>query len=255
MNLAVNARDAMPKGGTLTLRTAPVVLTAGAPDEVEEVRPGPYVLVTVTDTGCGMDAHTRARLFEPFFTTKGPGKGTGLGLATVYGIVKQSGGHIRVRSEPGEGSSFEVYLPALDDVPAAGAAPTGRPDLPRGTETVLVVEDEEAVRTLTRAALRQLGYTVLEAAGGPAALCLAERHTGRIDLLLTDVVMPEMGGGELATRLRAMRPETRVLYLTGYTDDAVLRHGVSDAEVPLLTKPYTIAALARKVRAVLDGGR
>jgi CheY-like chemotaxis protein len=209
------------------------------------------VLLAVSDTGVGMDEATRARAFEPFFTTKGE-KGTGLGLATVYGVVRQGGGHLVVDSEPGRGTTFRIYLPRIDG-DAAGGPDAGGQSLPRGTETVLLVEDEEAVRTLTRQALAACGYRVLEAADGAQGLHLAELQGGRFDLLVTDLVMPRMGGRELAERLTAMRPGVKVLYLSGYTDDAVVRQGVLEAQAHFLQKPFSVQALARKVRAVLDG--
>jgi PAS domain S-box-containing protein len=256
MNLAINARDAMPRGGRLTIETANVDLDAAAVQARPEVKPGPYVMLAVTDTGCGMDEATKARLFEPFFTSKGPGKGTGLGLATVYGIVKQSGGYIYVHSEVDRGTVFKSYLPRV-----AAAAP--EPPPPRGErlprpaagETLLLVEDEDAVRALTRHALQLDGYTVLAASHPGEAIRLCERHDGLIALLLTDVVMPQMGGRELANRLTALRPEMKVLFLSGYTDDAVVRHGVLEAETDFLQKPFTLDALTRKVREVLAGER
>jgi signal transduction histidine kinase/DNA-binding response OmpR family regulator len=252
LNLAVNARDAMPQGGRLVIRTANVEPAAGDA-RLPELRRGRYVLLSVSDTGCGMDAATKARAFEPFFTTKETGKGTGLGLATVYGIVKQSGGHVEVFSEPGRGTTFTVYLPRVDPAPPASAEPTpGRS--PFGTETLLLAEDEEAVRTLAGCVLRMSGYTVLEAADGAEALRVAGRHAGPIHLLVTDVVMPGMGGRALADRLTAARPETRVLYLSGYTADEVVRHGVREAEVAFLQKPFKVDALILKVREALDRG-
>ena len=250
MNLAVNARDAMPTGGKLTIETANVEREPeGARDpEARAVRP--YVMLAVSDSGCGMDAATKARIFEPFFTTKEAGKGTGLGLATVYGIVQQAGGLIWVYSELGYGTSFKVYLPQVDATPEGAAAQGVR--APRGTETVLLVEDAAAVRAVTRQALERQGYTVLEAPNGAAALHLAEQHRGPIHLLLTDVVMPELGGRRLAEQLAGLRPDLKVLYASGYTDDAVVRHGVIEATAAYLQKPFTPETLARKVRAVLD---
>ncbi len=241
MNLAVNARDAMPAGGTLTVETANVERDGGR-----------YVLLRVADTGCGMDAATKARVFEPFFTTKGPGKGTGLGLSVVHGVVQQAGGRIEVDSEPGRGTTFRVYLP-LEENAVPRQKPAAVPvSSPGGTETLLLVEDEEAVRGLTRMTLEAGGYRVLEASHGAEALRLAERHAEPIHLLVTDVVMPGMSGRELADRLTASRPGLRVLYLSGYTDDAVVRNGVLEAGVAFLQKPFGVDALARKVREVLD---
>jgi PAS domain S-box-containing protein len=253
MNLAVNARDAMPQGGRLTIETANVRLDETYTQSHPEVRPGRYVMLSLTDTGVGMDETTKARLFEPFFTTKEVGRGTGLGLATVYGIVKQSGGSIFVYSEPNRGTSFKIYLPRLE---AVAPLPKSNPGLVKssgGGETILLVEDEEAVRTLTRQVLESKGYTAIEARDGQDALHRAERYEGPIHLLLTDVVMPHLGGRELADRLKVSRPGLRVLYLSGYTDDAVVRHGVLEADVAFLQKPFTPAELARKVREVLDG--
>jgi PAS domain S-box-containing protein len=253
LNLVVNARDAMPTGGSLTVETRNVDLDESYARLHAEARPGPHVLLAVTDTGCGMDAATQARIFEPFFTTKGE-RGTCLGLATVHGIVRQAGGHVAVYSEPGRGSTLKVYLPrTAEGVPSATPVP-GLRVMPRGTEAVLLVEDEEAVRALARHVLKECGYTVLEAADGQQALRIAEQHRGRIDLLVTDVVMPDLGGRLLAERLTASRPGLKVLYLSGYTDDAVVWHGILEAQVHFLQKPYAPAALAQKVRQVLDAG-
>ena len=253
MNLAVNARDAMPGGGTLTIETRNVEIggaAAGAPESV--VPPGGYVLLRVADTGTGMDAGTRARIFEPFFTTKEPGKGTGLGLATVYGIVKQSGGYIFVDSEPGRGAAFRVYLSRLAEPAAAGAARPLPPKSVAGSETVLLVEDEEAVRAVACQSLRRLGYTVLEARNGESAAQLAAAQ-GAIAILVTDVVMPGMNGRALADRLRARRPRLKVLFVSGYADNAVLQDGVLEPGLSFLQKPFTPEGLAQKVREVLDG--
>ena len=269
INLAVNARDAMPDGGKLTIRTADVTL----PDPHSSARQGPaqrvapliggaeeplpaghYVLLSVADTGCGMDAEVMSHLFEPFFTTKEVGKGTGLGLATVYGIVKQHGGDIQVRSEPGRGTTFDIYLPRLTE-PAAHARPSAAKEtLPRGHERILLVEDEPTVRATLARMLRGLGYAVWEAGSGEEALRLVQRNRLELDLLVTDVVMPHMGGRELADRLAVECPTCGVLFMSGYTNDAILRHGVSEQRAALLEKPFGLRDLAYKVRAVLDGG-
>ena len=251
VNLAANARDAMPHGGRWTLETTSVDLDGEQAREHVGVRPGRYVCLSVTDTGVGMDEAVRQRLFEPFFTTKELGRGTGLGLATAYGIIKQSGGAILVESEIGHGTTFEVYLPHVDEEePVAPPVPAAQPR--GGTETVLVVEDEADVRNLTSEILQSLGYRVLEAAQPGAAVRVAEQHRGRIDLLLTDVVMPELSGQRLAERLRSTRPDLNVLYMSGYTDDAIVRHGVLTPGTHLLEKPFSATTLAAKVREALD---
>jgi PAS domain S-box-containing protein len=253
MNLAVNARDAMPVGGKLTIETTNVELDTDYTRMHHASAAGHFVMLAVTDTGTGMDEATQAKIFEPFFTTKGQGKGTGLGLATVYGIVKQSGGFIWVYSEVGHGTSFKIYLPRVAeaaDTLRAGAP--AAPAVPRGSETVLVVEDAPAVRAVARHVLERQGYTVLEAAGGDAALQLAAAHAGPIHLLLTDVVMPGLSGRQVAEKLAIRRPEMRVLYASGYTDDSIVRHGILEEGIAYLQKPFTPESLARKVRAVLD---
>ncbi len=252
INLAVNARDAMPGGGTVTIETASVDLDEAYAAGHPQVWPGRYVLLAVRDTGTGMDEKTRARIFEPFFTTKEVGKGTGLGLAVVHGVVVQSGGHIVVDSEPGRGTSFRIYFPQVEGLSKTGTSHPGVAKAPRGSETILLVEDEQGVRDLARYALETVGYTVLEASHGGEGVRVAEKHPGPIHLLLSDVVMPEMGGRLLADRLTALRPGIKVLFLSGYADDAVLRQGVASSDLHFLQKPFTPAALARKVREVLE---
>jgi PAS domain S-box-containing protein len=254
MNLAVNARDAMPGGGSLHIETSNVYLDenylAGHPDA--SIGPGEYALFTVSDTGTGMDANTRSRIFDPFFTTKGSESGTGLGLSTVYGIVKQHGGHIEVYSEPGQGTTFKVYLPRVEGLPddhfrgaASGPVPTGR-------ETVLVVEDEAALRDLACELLEMLGYRVLNASTPEGALILAEEYDGPIHLLLTDVVLPGMDGRSLFEKLVLTRPATKVLYVSGYTENFIVHHGVLDPGIPFLAKPFTVELLAHKIRDILN---
>ena len=251
LNLAINARDAMPRGGTLTIETRDVELDEAHAARHATVEPGPHVMLTVSDTGVGMDETTRLRIFEPFFTTKEMGRGTGLGLSTVYGIVKQSRGSIWVYSEPGKGTSFKVYFPRIEaaarkDWPARSPAPV------RGTGTILVVEDDAAILRLAHRILGAAGYTVLTARNGGEALLLLERHVGPVDLMLTDVVMPEMGGPELAERLARSHPEMKVLFSSGYTDDTVLRHGVLASTAHFIAKPYSPAGLTHRVREVLE---
>ena len=252
MNLSVNARDAMPEGGKLTIETANIQVDATYADVHTPVSPGAYVLLAVTDTGTGMDEHTKARVFEPFFTTKEQGKGTGLGLATVYGIVKQSAGFIWVYSELGRGTTFKVYLPRVDEPTTVPAARKATASL-QGTETVLLAEDSAAVRAVANQVLTRHGYKVLEAVDGRSALELGTRHEGPVHLLVTDVVMPEMSGRQLADRLTERRPTLKVLFFSGYTDDAITRHGILEPGIAFLQKPFTPDSLARKVREVLDG--
>jgi len=252
MNLAVNARDAMPTGGKLTIETSNVDLEETLTRRHITIRPGAYVLLAITDSGSGMDAETEARIFEPFFTTKGEG-GTGLGLSTVYGIVEQSGGAVLVYSEISHGTSFKIYLPTVDDVTIkVQAAPSQ--GAPRGSETVLVVEDEDAVRSLVCEILEEQGYNVLNARNGAEALAACHQRAGIIDLVITDVVMPSMSGSELATRLRPLHPQLKLIFMSGYTDNAIIHHGVLSADMAFLNKPFTPQMLARKVREVLDSG-
>ena len=255
VNLAVNARDAMPQGGRLAIATGNVELDGTRASPAATVPAGRYVLLQISDTGVGMDAPVQAHVFEPFFTTKPRGKGTGLGLATVYGIVRQSGGHITVESALGQGATFRIYLPRVEAPldAARGPSPVGAPAA--GNETILVAEDERLVRVLAQKVLERAGYRVVVAVGGADALALAERHAGPIHLLLTDVVMPEMNGRELARRLAALRPGLRVLYMSGYADEAVAQHGVLDPGTAFLQKPFTPEGLAKKVRGVLDEPR
>jgi signal transduction histidine kinase/ActR/RegA family two-component response regulator len=251
INLAVNARDAMPTGGRLTLETANVDLDPHYAQDHLGVRPGRYVMLAVSDTGGGMDAETQARIFEPFFTTKEVGKGTGLGLSTVYGIVQQSGGHTAVYSEPGHGSTFKVYLPRVED-PSLPQEEAPIQIAPLGTETILVVEDDTAVRHLTITVLEGCGYTVVATGEPDEALFMVEQRGDAIDLLLTDVVMPGLSGRQLVEQLRVAHPLLKVLYTSGYTEDAIVRHGVLTAECAFIGKPASPLALAQKVRAVLD---
>ena len=252
MNLSVNARDAMPEGGTLTFETANAVLDADFVAVHPGALPGAYVVLTVTDSGTGMTDEVRGHAFEPFFTTKEKGKGTGLGLATAYGIVKQSGGYITVDSEAGRGTTFRIYLPRVEGTAAVTERTTISSLLPVGTETILLVEDEAGVRRLSLTVLETQGYVVLEAPSGDVALQVARSETGPIHLVVTDVVMPGMNGRELWDRLKVLRPDSRVLFMSGYTDDAIARHGVLEPGIAFLQKPFTPFSLAQKVREVLD---
>jgi nitrogen-specific signal transduction histidine kinase/ActR/RegA family two-component response regulator len=252
MNLAINARDAMPTGGRLTIEISSVEIDETYARQHARVRPGRYAVIAVADTGIGMDADTLAHAFEPFFTTKEQGKGTGLGLSTVYGIAEQAGGHVWVFSEPGVGTTFKVHLPevseAADD---SGEFPSRAPAV-RGVETILLVEDEDSVRALTREVLEGRGYHVIEAVDGVEALRVAAAFDGQIHLLITDVVMPRMGGGDLSEKLAAMRPGVRVLFMSGYTDDSIIRHGVRERSSAFIQKPFVLDAFAARVREVLD---
>ncbi len=252
-NLAVNARDAMPTGGRITIETASAQLDKQYAKTHLGVKPGEYVLIAVSDTGHGMDAETKSHIFEPFFTTKEQGKGTGLGLATVYGIVKQSGGDIWVYSEPGKGTAFKVYFPRVYESEARPSRPGMSLEKNLGAETILVVEDEQGVRELIAEMLRQQGYQVLKAANGAEAIRIAEGHEGAIHMLVTDVVMPQMGGKQLADTLVPLRPAMKVLYLSGYTENTVVDHGVLVPGFEFLGKPFTHESLAKKIREVLDG--
>jgi PAS domain S-box-containing protein len=250
MNLVVNAKDAMSGGGTLTIQTERMVVDDGHRRGATFIRPGDYVMLSVSDTGMGMDKETQSRIFEPFFTTKEKGKGTGLGLSTVYGIVKQSGGYVMVQSEEGRGTTFHIYLPRVEGVAERHPVPVAHTAL-GGTETVLLVEDEESVRQLVRETLAAKGYRVVEADNGESGVAVAAKHQGKIDLVITDVVMPGMGGRELVKQLAQTRPETKVLYLSGYTEDAIVSEGTIESGAAFLQKPFTLQNLARKVREVL----
>ena len=251
LNLCINARDAMPQGGTLTLETANVTLDGSYVRSHAMVQPGPYIKLVVSDTGCGMNEEVQAHLFEPFFTTKETGRGTGLGLSTVYGIVHQSGGHIHVYSEPGKGAAFTIYLPKAEEKAELEKTAELLTHSPIGSETILLAEDEEVVRNLVRTVLLRNGYTVLEARNGEDALLVSARNPGVIHLMLTDTVMPGMSGRELADKLAPTRPEMKVLYMSGYTRDSIIQHGVLEPGTAFIQKPFLPDALVRKVREVL----
>lgn len=253
MNLVVNARDAMPTGGQLTIETHNIQLNETFLTTQLNTPSGPCVILAISDTGQGMDETTRQRIFEPFFTTKGPGSGTGLGLATVHGIVQQSGGSIFVYSKPSQGSTFKIYLPASTTTPATTARLSSEISDTSGSETILVVEDETAVRDLVRTTLIEQGYTIMTAQDGEEALNFMAQQSQPVDLLLTDVVMPKMSGRELAEQLQEKWPTLKVLFMSGYMDDAVVRHGILTAQVAFLTKPFSRTMLVNKVRETLDG--
>ena len=252
LNLAVNARDAMPNGGCLTIKTENVHLSGKFGRPGLAVEPGHYVMMSVSDTGLGMDVETQSHIFEPFYTTKGVGKGTGLGLSTVYGIVKQSGGSLWVYSEVGKGTIFKIYLPRVNEIIESDEIECESAAVARGQETVLLVEDEDVVRNLSREILETYGYSVLVAANGREGLSVGKEFQGQIDLVITDVIMPQMSGREMAEALRTIRPATRVLFMSGFTDDVIVHHGVLEEKVFFIQKPFSPEALATKAREVLD---
>jgi CheY-like chemotaxis protein len=252
MNLVGNAREAMPTGGKITIETDNVILDQDYADSHTDALPGPHVMLAVSDNGTGMDQATQKRVFEPFFTTKETGKGTGLGLAMVYGIVKQLGGNIYLYSEPGQGSTFKVYLPRDESQEPMEESPTPAEELSTGNETILMVEDDSVVRELICTALDRLGYQVIEANDSDDALRLMASQGPEVDLLITDVIMPGMSGRELAERILAQRPELKVLYISGYTANVIVHHGVLDQGISFLQKPVSLADLAKKVREVLE---
>jgi nitrogen-specific signal transduction histidine kinase len=252
INLAVNARDAMPQGGQLIIETSDVVFNETTRPPYSSIEPGRYTELSVTDSGCGIAPEIKERIFEPFFTTKEVGKGTGLGLATVFGIVKQSEGYLEVESEIGAGTTFKIYFPAIESKTSAKSLEDGLETATAGSETILLVEDEDAVRAIAKLALEMHGYQVLEACGGNQAISVATGYAGRIDLLITDVVMPEMSGRQLAELLHEKFPTLKVLFMSGYMDDAILRHGISTATEAFLQKPFSPVSLANKARLLLD---
>jgi signal transduction histidine kinase len=252
MNLVVNSRDPLPVGGHITIGTRNRYLDRTRINGQEVVKPGHYVVLSVSDDGCGMDSQTQKKIFEPFFTTKEFGKGTGLGLSTVYGIVKQSEGSIWVYSELGKGTTFNIYLPRVDDVTAHEEIAEMKQPVAAGRETVLLVEDEPMVRALAREVLEQYGYTVISAADGQEGLDICKGFAGRIDLIITDVVMPRLSGRELAESVASVRPDARILYMSGFTDDAIVRHGMLDEDFPFIQKPFSPELLASKTRELLD---
>ena len=252
MNLAVNARDAMPSGGNLTIETGNVELDEDYARSHVTVKPGPHLMLAVSDSGVGMTAETIGHIFEPFFTTKEMGKGTGLGLATVYGIIKQSGGSIWAYSEVGQGTVFKIYLPIVSESPAAEGHANTETESASGSETILVVEDEKGLRSLIRLVLESTGYKVLEMEDGESALATCASYDGPIHLLLTDVVMPKMSGPLVAEKVTALRPDIKVIYMSGYTDDAVVQHGVLSHNMPFIQKPFSPITLRKKIREILD---
>jgi len=252
MNLSINARDAMPEGGKLVITTGNCMIEKSVPSEFENVNPGSYIELTITDNGIGMDNVLKKQIFEPFFTTKEKGKGTGLGLSTVYGIIKQSNGGIRVESSKGRGTSFQILFPQTDAISDEGQDANVTVSDLKGTETLLLVEDEDALRAMAEEALKGVGYNVLQAENGQEALKLAVNYNHNIDLVLTDVVMPKMNGRKMIEEIVKIHPEISVLYMSGYTDDAIIHHGVLDQNTEFIAKPFKPTSLLQKIRMVLD---